>query len=74
MFTEQVSTGSLLASFIYVVVTMLIACVPALVVCLFCERFGGLRVNSDAELRGLDRALWNTPNCVDDLAPESEPA
>lgn len=52
-----------------VVVTMLVSGVPALVLCLIFERFGGLRVSEEAELMGLDGHHWGVSNFDDDLEP-----
>ncbi|MBB3087059.1 ammonium transporter [Geodermatophilus sabuli] len=57
-----------------VVATMLVAGVPALLMCLFFERFGGLRVDEEAELTGLDAAQWGVSNFADDLDPAAAPA
>ena len=61
----QISPGWQLAG---VVVTMLISGIPALIMCLIYERFGGLRVAAAAELHGLDDAHWGSANSADDLA------
>ena len=50
-----------------VVVTMLVAGVPALIMCLIFEKFGGLRVSEEAELVGLDVTQWGVSNFDDDL-------
>ena len=52
-----------------VVTTMLVAGVPALVMCLLFEKFGGLRVSEDTELVGVDVAQWGVTNFGDDLRP-----
>jgi ammonium transporter, Amt family len=52
-----------------VVVTMLVAGVPALVMCLIFERVGGLRATEQAELVGLDVDQWGVDNFDDDLDP-----
>lgn len=50
-----------------VVTTMVISGGITLVLCLIFERFGGLRVTEDAELKGLDEHHWETSNFADDL-------
>lgn len=50
-----------------VVTTMLIAGVPALVLCFIFEKTVGLRVSSEIELHGLDVSKWATANFSDDL-------
>jgi ammonia channel protein AmtB len=52
-----------------VVATMLVAGVPALVLCLVFEKFGGLRQPEQAELVGLDAHEWGVSNFDDDLEP-----
>ncbi|MCW2575946.1 MAG: ammonium transporter, partial [Modestobacter sp.] len=52
-----------------IVTTMLIAGVPALVMCLVFEKFGGLRVPEEAELVGMDITQWGVSNFDDDLVP-----
>jgi Amt family ammonium transporter len=52
-----------------IVTTMLIAGVPALVMCLVFEKFGGLRVPEEAELVGMDITQWGVSNFDDDLGP-----
>jgi ammonia channel protein AmtB len=52
-----------------IVATMLVAGVPCLIMCLFFERFGGLRVTEEAEIAGLDASNWNMHNFGDDLEP-----
>jgi ammonia channel protein AmtB len=52
-----------------VVTTVLVAGVPALVLCLLFERFGGLRAPEDAELIGMDVHQWGGTNFDDDLEP-----
>jgi Amt family ammonium transporter len=50
-----------------VVATMLVAGVPALIMCLVFEKFGGLRVPEQAEVDGLDVTTWGVSNFADDL-------
>jgi ammonium transporter, Amt family len=52
-----------------VVATMLVAGVPALVLCLVFEKLGGLRQPEQAELVGLDAHEWGVSNFDDDLEP-----
>jgi ammonia channel protein AmtB len=52
-----------------VVATMLVSGVPALLMCLLFERFGGLRQPEHAELVGLDAHEWDVSNFDDDLEP-----
>jgi ammonia channel protein AmtB len=58
--------------------TMLVAGVPAFLMCLVFERFGGLRADAAEEVVGLDRARWGVENSSDDLdaaaAPTAAPA
>ncbi|GAB3394338.1 hypothetical protein H5411_33225 [Amycolatopsis echigonensis] len=58
-----------------VVATMLVSGVPALLLCLVFERFGGLRASEQEELVGLDQARWGVSNFADDLeaVPVVEP-
>lgn len=56
-----------------VVATMVVAGVPALVMCLIFERFGGLRVTGEAELVGLDLTQWGVHNFGDDLDVAPQP-
>jgi ammonia channel protein AmtB len=46
---------------------MLVAGVPALIMCLVFEKFGGLRVPEQAEVDGLDITTWGVSNFADDL-------
>jgi ammonia channel protein AmtB len=46
---------------------MLVAGVPALIMCLVFEKFGGLRVPEQAEVDGLDVTTWGVSNFADDL-------
>jgi hypothetical protein len=48
---------------------MLVAGVPALLMCLVFEKFGGLRQPEHAELVGLDAHEWGVTNFDDDLEP-----
>ncbi|GAB3351802.1 ammonium transporter family protein [Modestobacter lapidis] len=50
-----------------VVATVLVVGVPALLMCLVFERFGGLRVSAEAELVGMDVTQWGVSNFGDDL-------
>jgi ammonia channel protein AmtB len=52
-----------------VVTTVVVAGVPALLMCLLFERFGGLRAPEEAELTGMDVHQWGVSNFDDDLAP-----
>jgi ammonia channel protein AmtB len=52
-----------------VVTTVVVAGVPALVMCLLFERFGGLRAPEEAELAGMDVHQWGVSNFDDDLEP-----
>jgi Amt family ammonium transporter len=52
-----------------VVATMLVAGVPALVMCLIFEKLGGLRVTEEVEIVGLDFDQWGMSNFGDDLRP-----
>ena len=52
-----------------VVATVLVAGVPALLLCLLFEKFGGLRHPEHAELVGLDAHQWGVANFDDDLEP-----
>lgn len=52
-----------------VVTTVLVVGVPALIMCLIFERFGGLRVSEEVELVGLDVDQWGMTNYGDDLRP-----
>jgi Amt family ammonium transporter len=52
-----------------IVTTMLVAGVPALIMCLLFEKFGGLRVSEETELVGVDVAQWGVSNFDDDLRP-----
>jgi ammonia channel protein AmtB len=52
-----------------VVATMLVAGVPALLMCLVFEKLGGLRQPEEAELIGLDAHEWGVTNFDDDLEP-----
>ncbi|MCU1603826.1 MAG: ammonium transporter [Modestobacter sp.] len=52
-----------------VVATVLVAGVPALLMCLIFEKFGGLRVTEDVEIVGVDLDQWGMTNFGDDLAP-----
>ncbi|GAB2983688.1 hypothetical protein LWP59_17655 [Amycolatopsis acidiphila] len=58
-----------------VVATMLVAGVPALLLCLVFERFDGLRASEHEELVGLDQTRWGVSNFADDLEamPVAEP-
>lgn len=49
-----------------VLATVAVVGVPALVMCLLFERFGGLRVSEEAELGGLDVHQWGVSNFADD--------
>ena len=51
--------------------TMLVAGVPAFLMCLVFERFGGLRAEAAEEVTGLDRARWGIENSSDDLDPDT---
>jgi ammonia channel protein AmtB len=57
-----------------VVATMLVAGVPALLMCLVFEKFGGLRASEEAELAGLDVTEWGVSNFGDDLESPSPAA
>ncbi|MCF7547516.1 hypothetical protein [Pseudonocardia sp. WMMC193] len=57
-----------------VAATMLVAGVPALLMCLLFERFGGLRADAAAEVAGLDRTRWGVENSSDDLDASAAPA
>jgi Amt family ammonium transporter len=48
---------------------MLVAGVPALIMCLLFEKFGGLRVSEETELVGVDVTQWGVSNFDDDLRP-----
>jgi ammonia channel protein AmtB len=50
-----------------IAVTVLVSGVPALILCLVFERFGGLRVSEETELLGLDVTQWGVTNFGDDL-------
>jgi Amt family ammonium transporter len=50
-----------------IVATMLVAGVPAFLMCLIFERFGGLRAEAADEIAGLDMARWGVRNSSDDL-------
>jgi len=52
-----------------VVATVLVSGVPALLMCLVFEKFGGLRHPERAELVGLDAHQWGVANFDDDLEP-----
>jgi Amt family ammonium transporter len=56
-----------------VVATVLVVGVPALIMCLIFEKFGGLRVSEEAELVGMDVAQWGVTNFGDDLRPATAP-
>lgn len=51
-----------------VVVSIVVAGVPTLIMCLVFERFGGLRVSERVEVDGLDVSHWGAPNYADDLS------
>lgn len=50
-----------------VVTTVAVIGIPALLMCLFFEHFGGLRISEDAELGGLDLHQWGVSNYDDDV-------
>ncbi|MBS0252508.1 MAG: ammonium transporter [Proteobacteria bacterium] len=50
-----------------VIATMVVAGVPALLLCFFFEMTTGLRVSTEAELKGLDDTNWGASNFGDDL-------
>lgn len=53
-----------------VLLTIVLAAVPCLLLCLFFERTTGLRVSAEQEIAGLDQTYWDTPNFADEvLAP-----
>jgi ammonium transporter, Amt family len=52
-----------------IVAAMLVAGVPALVLCLIFEKLGGLRAPEEAEVIGLDAHQWGAANFDDDLEP-----
>jgi ammonia channel protein AmtB len=45
-----------------VAVTMAISGIPCLLMCLFFERVGGLRISEAEEIAGLDATYWDVPN------------
>jgi ammonia channel protein AmtB len=49
-----------------VVATVAVVGIPALVMCLVFERFGGLRISEEAEIGGLDVHQWGGSNYGDD--------
>lgn len=49
-----------------VVATIAVVGIPALLMCLLFERFGGLRVDEEGELMGLDITQWGVSNFADD--------
>jgi ammonium transporter, Amt family len=51
-----------------VVATVAVVGIPALVMCLIFERFGGLRISEEFELGGLDTFRWGASNYADDDA------
>jgi ammonia channel protein AmtB len=50
-----------------VLLTIVLAAVPCLLLCLFFERTTGLRVSEEQEIAGLDRTYWDTPNFGDEV-------
>jgi Amt family ammonium transporter len=52
-----------------VVTDMAVSGIPCLLLCLLLEKFGGLRVDVETEIIGLDAAHWATSNFGDDLNP-----
>jgi ammonia channel protein AmtB len=50
-----------------IVTTIVVAGVPALLMCLAFEKLGGLRVTEEVELEGLDMDQWGMSNFGDDL-------
>lgn len=54
-----------------VIATMVVAGVPALLLCFFFEMTTGLRVSTEAELKGLDDTNWGASNFGDDLRGSS---
>jgi ammonium transporter, Amt family len=56
-----------------VLVTMAIAGIPCLLMCLFFERTSGLRVDEETEIIGMDLSYWNSPNFMDETVIEIEP-
>jgi ammonium transporter, Amt family len=49
-----------------VAVTMAVAAVPCLLLCLFFEHTTGLRVEEEKEIVGLDLSYWDAPNFMDE--------
>lgn len=54
-----------------VLATMVVAGVPALLLCFLFEMTTGLRVSTEAELKGLDDTNWGASNFGDDLRGSS---
>ena len=56
-----------------VLLTVGLAVVPCLVLCLIFERTTGLRVSEEQEIAGLDQTYWDTPNFGDEVlaAPDT---
>lgn len=50
-----------------VLVTIVLAAVPCLLLCLLFERTTGLRVSEDQEIAGLDQTYWGTRNFGDEV-------
>ena len=55
-----------------VLLTIGLAAIPCLLLCVIFERTSGLRVTTEQEIAGLDRTYWDTTNFGDEHLPEPE--
>jgi ammonia channel protein AmtB len=55
-----------------VLVTIGLAAIPCLLLCVIFERNSGLRVDKEQEIAGLDQTYWETSNFGDERLPELE--
>jgi hypothetical protein len=55
-----------------VLLTIGLAAIPCLLLCVIFERSSGLRVTEEQEIAGLDQTYWDTSNFGDERLPEPE--
>jgi ammonia channel protein AmtB len=55
-----------------VLLTIGLAAIPCLLLCVIFERTSGLRVTEEQEIAGLDQTYWDTSNFGDERLPEPE--